>query len=468
MGIIRAALVGAGSTMADQWMEFYSYDSIPANVLVLRAKKQVGKHSSNTKGSDKIISDGSKIVVNEGQAMIMVDQGMVVEIATTPGIYTYNSADSPSIFSSSLGEGLKNTFKEMWERIKFGGDSAKDQRIYYFNTKELLDNKFGTQNPVPFRVTYSDLGRSFTVGVRCNGTYSYQITDPVLFYSNVCGNVAGTYTRDNLDAQLKSEFLDCLQPAFASISATGIRYDELPGKQREVRDAMKRELTADWIERRGITLGGVSINSATISAEDTKRIQQFEDRAWNANPSNAAATLVEAQAQAMQNAASNPNGAAMGFYGMGMTQQAGGLNAQNLFAMGAAQQAENQESAASHDNSWKCGCGTSNTGKFCANCGKPKPAPSGSWKCECGSVNTGKFCADCGKPKPVNFGADGWTCSCGAVNKGKFCAECGKPKPAGAPLYKCDKCGWEPEDPFNPPKFCAECGDPFNDADIIK
>jgi len=447
MGLIQAALVGASQTLADTWQEFFVCDSIPADVLVVRGKKQLGKHSSNTKGNDNVISDGSGIVVHEGQAMIMVDQGMVTEIATQPGVYKYQTGTSPSIFSSSFGAGLKETFKEMWDRIKHGGTAAKDQRIYYFNMKEILDNKFGTQNPVPFRMAYQDLGRSFTVGVRCNGVYSYRIADPVLFYVNVCGNIVDSYSRSQLDNQLKSEFLDSLQPAFAAISASGIRYDELPGRQREVKAAIETEVDPVWKEKRGLMIGIVTINSATISEEDTKRIQEFEDRAWNRDPNNAAASLVEAQAQAMQNAANNPNGAAMGLFGMGMAQQMGGTSAQGLFGM--AQQNQPQQTP-------------------------PQPPVGGgapaadSWTCGCGAVNTGKFCSTCGKAKPVQLTPDGWTCECGAVNKGKFCSECGKKKPAGAPLYKCDKCGWEPEDPFNPPKFCAECGDPFTDDDIVK
>ena len=447
MGLIQAALVGASQTLADTWQEFFVCDSIPADVLVVRGKKQLGKHSSNTKGNDNVISDGSGIVVHEGQAMIMVDQGMVTEIATQPGVYKYQTGTSPSIFSSSFGAGLKETFKEMWDRIKHGGTAAKDQRIYYFNMKEILDNKFGTQNPVPFRMAYQDLGRSFTVGVRCNDVYSYRIADPVLFYVNVCGNIVDSYSRSQLDNQLKSEFLDSLQPAFAAISASGIRYDELPGRQREVKAAIETEVDPVWKEKRGLMIGIVTINSATISEEDTKRIQEFEDRAWNRDPNNAAASLVEAQAQAMQNAANNPNGAAMGLFGMGMAQQMGGTSAQGLFGM--AQQNQPQQTP-------------------------PQPPVGGgapaadSWTCGCGAVNTGKFCSTCGKAKPVQLTPDGWTCECGAVNKGKFCSECGKKKPAGAPLYKCDKCGWEPEDPFNPPKFCAECGDPFTDDDIVK
>ena len=427
MGLIMAALSSFSSTLADTWEEYFVCEALPSDILVSKAKKQ-----GRNKGSENVITKGSKIVVNAGQAMIMVDQGIVLEVATEPGVYTYD-AGTPGIFSSTFGAGLKDTFKEAWDRIKHGGVAAHDQRVYYINTNPILENRFGTQNPIPFRVQYQDLGRSFTVGVRCNGIYSYRIVDPVYFYKEVSTNVPNVFERKTIDGTLKSEFIDALQPAFGKISASGIRYDELPLRQNEVKTAINEVLSNDWTQRRGIRVETVSINSATISDEDNKRIQQFEDRAWNTNPANAAASLVEAQAQAMQAAANNPNGAAMGMFGMNMAGQAGGMNAQNLFAMGAQQGAVGASTA---------------------------PAANG-WNCKCGKTgNTGKFCAECGSPKPAD--AESWTCSCGAVNKGKFCAECGKPKPAAGGAIKCKMCGWQPEDPTNPPKFCAECGAAMN------
>ncbi|MBP3309384.1 MAG: SPFH domain-containing protein [Ruminococcus sp.] len=465
MGLIKAALAGVGSTFADQWKEFYYCDAIASDVLVVKGKKQTGKNSSNTKGSDNIITNGSKIAVADGQCMIIVDQGQVVEICAVPGEYTYDMSTEPSIFSGSLGRSILDTFKTMGKRIAHGGDTGHDQRIYYFNLKELIDNKFGTQNPIGFKMHYEELGRSFTVSVRCNGVYSYKITDPILFYTNVCGNVERDYSRSELDNQLKSEFLSALNPAFGEIAASGITYDQLASHTTELCDAMNEALSKKWKELRGLSIVSIAINSVTIPQEDQERIKKYEDLAWNRDTGNAAATLVDAQAKAMTTAAGNKNGAAMGFFGMNMAQQAGGMNAQSLFQMNAQQQAMMAQNKPAGADSWKCECGSVNDGKFCANCGKSKPAPANSWKCECGADNTGKFCADCGKPRPT-ASADGWSCSCGAVNKGKFCAECGKPKPAGAPLYRCDKCGWEPADPYNPPKFCAECGDPFNDEDI--
>lgn len=452
MGLIQAALVATTSTLNDTWKEFFYCDALPADVLVVKGKKRTSTFSAN-RGNDNIITNGSKIAVSDGQCMIIVDQGQVVEVCAVPGEYVYDMSTEPSLFGGNLSKNIKETFKLIGKRISFGGDTAHDQRVYYFNLKELTDNKFGTQNPVPFRMTYTDIGRSFTVGVRCNGVFSYRINDPLLFYTNVCGNVSTAYTRQNIDQQLKSEFLNALNPAFAKLSATGLRYDELPAHTIELSDAMGNVLSPQWSEKRGLEIVSVAINSVTISKDDEERIKKFEDTAWNRDASNAAAMLVNAQANAMTAAASNPNGATMGFYGMNMAQQAGGINAQSLFQMGMQQQNNNSADA------WKCSCGTDNhSGKFCANCGKPKPADKSTWKCSCGAENKGKFCAECGKPKPADKST--WKCSCGAENKGKFCAECGHPKPSEKSV-SCSSCGWTPTDMNNIPKFCPECGEPL-------
>ena len=456
MGLIKAAFGAIGGTLADQWKEYIYCDSLPNDVLVVKGSKRTSKRSSNTKGSENIITNGSGIVVSDGQCMIIVDQGRIVEICAEPGEYTYDMSSEPSIFSGGLGTGIKETFKTIGKRFAYGGDTGNDQRVYYFNTKELVDNKFGTPNPVPFRVVDQNIGLDIDISIRCNGVYSYKIADPLLFYTNVCGNVNRAYTREDIDRQLKSEFLSALQPAFAKISSMGIRYSALPGHTMEFAEAMNEALSSKWKELRGLSIVSVAINSVSASKEDEDMIKDMQRTAVYRNPNMAGAAMVGAQADAMKKAAGNSAGAMTGF--MGMAAQSGGLNAQNLFAMG--QQQNAQQSAPA--NGWTCVCGTVNTGKFCTECGKTKPQPTGSWTCTCGTLNTGKFCIECGKPKP----ADGWTCACGAVNKGKFCTECGKPKPAEAPLYKCDKCGWEPEDPANPPKFCPECADPFDENDI--
>ena len=428
MGLIKAALGSLTSTLGDQWKEYFYCDSMGADVLAAKGVKKVSKKSSNTKGSDNIISNGSVIAVNEGQAMMIVEQGKIVEFAAEAGEFTWNSSTEPSCFSGNLGEDLLDSWETLKRRFTFGGDTAKDQRVYYFNLKEIMGNKYGTPNPVPFRVVDQNIGLDMDISVRCNGEYSYKITDPMLFYKNVCGNISSVYTRNQFDSQLKAEFLTCLQPAFAKISGMGIRYSALPGHTSELAQAMNAALSEKWSGLRGITIVSVGVNSVTASAEDEATIKELQKSAVFRNPNMAAAHMVQAQAEAMKSAASNSNGAIMGFMGMNMAQTAGGLNANALYQMG-----ENQQ---------------------------PSPAPAGSWTCKCGTVNTGKFCTECGA-------AQGWVCACGSVNKGKFCSECGAKKPENEPQYRCDKCGWEPEDPSNPPKFCPECGDKFDSGDIL-
>ena len=426
MGLIKAVLGAAGGTLADTWKDFFVCESLPADVLAVKGDKRVGKRSSNTKGSDNIITNGSGIVVADGQCMIIVDKGKVVEICAEPGEYTYDMSTEPSLFSGSLGTSIKETFKTIGKRISYGGDTGNDQRVYYFNTKELVDNKFGTPNPVPFRVVDNNIGLDIDISVRCNGVFSYKISDPMLFYTNVCGNVEREYTREDIDKQLKAEFLSALQPAFAKLSEQGVRYSALPGHTMEFADAMNEVLTKKWKELRGLSIVSVAINSITAPKEDEDMIKEMQKTAVFRNGNMAGAAMVNAQAEAMKTAAGNSAGAMAGFMGMNMAAQAGGMNAQNLFAMGQQQQAAQQQAAASAANGWQCSCGTQNTGKFCIECGKPKPAPQGSWQCSCGTQNTGKFCIECGKPKPQS---DSWTCSCGTENKGKFCIECGSPRP---------------------------------------
>ena len=443
MGLIKAALGAAGGVMADQWKEYFYCESIPENVMAVKGMHRVSGRSSNYKGSENIISNGSVIAVADGQCMIIVDQGKVAELCAEPGEFVYDSSTEPTIFSGDLGTSIRDTFANIGKRFTFGGEPSKDQRVYYFNTKELIGNKYGTPSPVPFRVVDERAGIDIDISIRCFGEYSYRICDPILFYTNVCGNVGEDYTRDRLEGQLKTELLTALQPAFAKISEMGIRYSALPGHTTELAEALNDVLSGKWRDLRGLEIVSFGVSSVKASEEDEQMIKEMQRNAAFMDPTRAAAHMVGAQAAAMQSAASNQgSGAAMAFMGMNMAGTAGGINTQSLYQMGAQQQAAAPAApaAAAPANGWTCACGqTGNTGKFCENCGAKKPEPAA---------------------------ADGWTCSCGAVNKGKFCSECGAKKPAGVPQYKCDKCGWEPADPAHPPKFCPECGDPFDDGDI--
>ena len=439
MGLILAGLGAATGVLADQWKEYFYCEALPTNVLAVKGRKRNSGRSANF-GSDNIISSGSVIAVADGQCMLIVEQGKIVDVCAEPGEYVYDSSTEPSIFSGKLGEGILNIFKQIGKRFTFGGEAPKDQRVYYFNTKEITGNKYGTPSPVPFRVVDNNIGLDIDISIRCFGEYSYVLSNPLLFYTNVCGNVTADYTKEQLDGQMKSELLTALQPAFARISEMGIRYSALPGHTSELAKALNEELSGKWRDLRGIEIASVGVSSVKASEEDEAMIKELQRNATFRNPNMAAAHLVGAQAAAMQAAASNQAaGAPMAFMGMNMASQAGGVNAQSLYQMG------QQQPAA------------------------PAAPAAGTWTCpKCGAAATGKFCPECGTKKPEPAAADGWTCpSCGTVNKGKFCAECGTRKPAGAVQYRCDKCGWEPADKSKPPKFCPECGDPFDNNDIV-
>ena len=396
----------------------------------------MGNRSSNTKGSENVISNGSVIAVADGQCMMIVDQGKIAEVCAEPGEFVYDQSAEPSIFAGRFGESLKASFAAFGRRFTFGGDVGRDQRVYYFNTKELIGNKYGTPSPVPFRVVDNNIGLDTDISIRCFGEYSYRICDPILFYKNIASNVSGDYTRDIIDSQLKSELLTALGPAFAKISAQGIRYSALPGHTFEIAEALNEVLSRKWRELRGLEIVNFGVSSVKASEEDEAMIKELQKAAVFRNATMGAAHLTHAQGEAMKTAAANPNGAMMGFMGMNMAQTAGGVNAAQLYQVGQ-QQAAQQQAA---------------------------PAPAKGWRCACGATATGNFCPECGSRKPA---ADGWTCGCGSVNKGKFCPECGAKKPAGVPQYKCDKCGWEPRKGDAPPRFCPECGDRFDNDDIV-
>ena len=425
MGLIKAIVGATGGVLADSWKDYFYCDSIPEDVLVKKGEKRVSKRSSNTKGSDNIISSGSVIAVNEGQCMIIVDQGRVSEICAEPGEFTYDCSTEPSVFAGSLGASIKQTFASIGKRFTFGGQAPKDQRVYFVNTKEIIGYKYGTPAAVPFRVVDKNIGLDVDISIRCHGEYSIHIVDPILFYTNVCGNVTEDYRRDKLDGILRTELLTALQPAFAEISEMGIRYSALPAHTDDMADVLNKVLSEKWRNRRGFEIVVFGVSSVTASPEDEEMIKNIQRTAVMRDPNMAAATLTGAQADAMKAAASNTAGAMTGFMGFGMAQQAGGANAGQLFAMG--QQQAAQQAAA--------------------------PA-AGGWKCSCGAENTGKFCSQCGSPKPQN---DSWKCSCGAENTGKFCSQCGTPRPSG----KCSKCGWTTDNVSEMPKFCPECGNRF-------
>ncbi len=434
MGLLKAGIGAMGGVLADSWRDYFYCESMDADTLVVKGEKRVGGRSSNKKGTDNIISNGSIINVNEGQCMMIVESGKVVELCADPGEFVYDTGTEPSLFYGSLGENIKKSFAEVGKRFTFGGEPAKDQRVYFFNTKEIYGNKYGTPSPIPFRIMDTAIGFPLDIKIRCHGEYSYRITNPMLFYTNVCANVEHSFTRDQIDSQLKSELLTALQPAMFKISQNNIYYAAIPGYTMQLAEELNELLSSKWRDRRGVEIVEFGVSAVNATEEDEARITEYQrSTAMGRDANMLRGHMAGATAQAMNTAAANENGAMAGFMGMGMAGNMMGGMAN--FMQGASTTQDTMVS-------------------------QPAGAASG-WKCECGTTNSGKFCQNCGKPQP----AAGWTCECGTTNQGKFCQNCGKPKPAGAPLYQCDKCGWTPEDPANPPKFCPECGDICDEND---
>ncbi len=357
--------------------------------------------------------------------MLIVEQGKVVEVCAEPGEFTFDSSTEPTVFAGDLKGSLVDSLKNVGKRFTFGGEPPKDQRVYYVNTKELLGNKYGTANTVPFKIADPDTGFKFTMNIKCFGEYSYHVIDPVLLYTAVAGNVADEYTRDSMDGQLKSELLSALQPAFAKISAQRIEYDQLPAHTTELADILNDELSAKWRDLRGIEIVSFGISSVKADEEDEERLKQMQMASALGGGNIAMGYSVAATGESMRTAAGNESGAMNAFMGMGMANAFGGGVVQTTAATTPVSQPAAQAQA------------------------------TGAWACPCGHAgNTGKFCSECGQPKPA--AASSWTCVCGAANSGKFCSECGAAKPAA----KCSKCGWEPAEGATP-KFCPECGNPF-------
>ncbi|MBR1930391.1 MAG: SPFH domain-containing protein [Lachnospiraceae bacterium] len=452
MGLIRAAKNALGSVLADQWLEYFYCDALPSDVLVMKAKKKVNSKKGNSKGSDNIISNGSVIAVNKGQCMMIVDQGQVVEFCAEDGEFVYDSSSEPSIFSGDLGESVVASFKKVAKRMAYGGNTGHDQRVYYFNTKEIMHNLFGTATPIDFHIVSPRTGYEMETTVRCNGEYTFQIVDPITFYEKVCGNVTDVYSKSagegiNLMSMMKRELLTKLPTALAKIAAEGVLPYQVAGRAEEIAGYLREALTEPWTEMRGIEVVSMTIECST-SAEDREKINKWNDMVMLTSSGMQEAAKTEAMTEMIKNAkigggngGGNGMDAMMGMFSVNMMQNMmsnGGMMGGNAQAPQGQQMQSN-----------------------------PQMQPQGAilgWTCSCGHAdNRGKFCAECGSPKPAEAG---WTCTCGSVNQGKFCSNCGSKKPAGAPMYKCDKCGWEPEDPTNPPKFCPECGDVFDENDI--
>lgn len=484
MGLIKMAFSAVGSNLADQVVEYFRCDGLTNDTMCIPAVKVVrGKAVNN--GTADYISSGSVFDVAIGQAALLVEDGKVWDMVVADtnehaGQYKYDSATAPSILGRGFGD-LMPSIKDIGRRFTAGGQATHTMRLVYVDLKPFAGNPIGFGN-----VPYRDGEMNLTLNAQGHGMFEFKIFDPAAFYETAIHDISKPFVRKEGDGvtfmnQLKAEMKPKFGMAISKLSAKRIPYDMINSYADEMAEEMNALLNEKW-QPKGIKLTSLAIE-LNVDEASKERIAKFQEaKTVGSDPTMLYAMDRMSINKARETAAGNSAGAMTGFMGMGMA--GGGMMGQPMDAslynqqmqqnMANAQQAAPAPApapapaAAPSEGGWTCECGQTNTGKFCQGCGKPKPEPkpaeADGWTCECGAVNKGKFCAECGKPKPEK--PDGWVCSCGAVNKGKFCSECGAKKPAGEPLYKCDKCGWEPEDPKHPPKFCPECGDPFDDNDI--
>lgn len=443
--IAGAAGDAVSSQVKDQYLEFFTQDALGQDVLAVRGAKRMSK--GKNKGSVDVISNGSMIAVPEGTAVVLVDNGQVVDFATA-GMYTWDSSSAPSCLANlDFLDNMKAVVKDTWNRMRMGGELATQQRVYFINIQEIRDQNFGTATPLP----YPD-PEYRNIYIRLNGKFSFKVADPVIFFKNVVSNVTKEFTTQDLMGTVsnpkmpRTEFLDHMTEVLNMCATRDkISFGALPSAKTSLRKYMQECLDEDWFKARGIVVESVALGIPTPDDKSRERIEQIDSAKMFSNDPNAlAAQAVLGQTEAMKTAAGNSAGAVNGFMGMGMVGGMGGANmANNAFqfmGQGGGQPAAQQSyspmgagavvgAAAATAAGWTCECGTTNQGKFCGNCGKPQPAPQpAGWTCECGNVNQGKFCGTCGKPQPAVAPAD-WTCECGqAGNTGKFCANCGKPK----------------------------------------
>lgn len=391
MGLIKAFTGSAFSYIGDMWEDYIYCDSLDNNTLIQKghAKSSPG---AGTRADDNVITQHSKIAVNAGQMLIVVEDGKIIDFTAEQGGYEYNSETEPTAFCGSFGDALKTSFEQMRARFTYGGRAGKDQRAYFVNTKEILNNRFGFGN-VPYRDSEFDL----TITLRGFGSYTYKIVDPIVFYSSLSGNVNEKYTKDILDPQIRAELQDALLPALGILAKAGIRYDEIPSNVKQLTDLLREKTQTQWRETRGIEIVSMTLSNIIPDDESVDKIRDLqESRVYSGNKAMLGARVGAAQANAMESAAENAAGAVTGFMGMNMAQSSGGVNVAEL--MKDADKKDTSSDQAKGDT-WVCECGMTNTMGFCPKCGKPRPEKRICPKCEFvfpSELRDMKFCPNCG------------------------------------------------------------------------
>ena len=396
MGIIKAVGKAVRGGLADLWTETIEPDNMGERTVLTRGVKV--RKGQNTKGTDNFVSNGSLIRVYENQFMMLVDGGKIIDYTAEPGYYEVNNSSAPSMFNGEFGD----TLEEVFNRIKFGGESPREQRVYYLNLQEIKGIKFGTRNPIG----YFDSFYNAELFLRAHGSYSIKITNPLQFYAEVLPKNKDRVDIEEIDEQYEFEFLTGLQSAINQMSADGIRIFHVTAKTRELSKYMSEILDQEWNQMRGMEIQSVGIASVSYDENSRKMIDLRNEGAMLSDPTIREGYVQGAMARGMEAAGSNANGAMAGFMGMGMgMNMSGGMMGQASQTNLAQMQMQQAQTASQPVN--------------------PQPVkPQNTWTCGCGNVNTGKFCSECGSPAP----AQEWTCSCGTRNTGKFCSECGKPR----------------------------------------
>lgn len=409
MGLIKAVSESAFSYIHDMWEDYIYCDAMDRTVLVkkghARSSAGVGK-----KANDNVITEGSRIAVNAGQMLIVVENGRIIDFTAEQGGYMYYSQTEPSLFCGEFGENIKTTFEQLKTRFSFGGQASNDQRVYFINTKEIMNNRFGFGN-----VPYREAEFNMTIHLKGYGTYSFKIVDPLLFYSNVSGNVSEAFKTEQIEALLKSEMQHAMLPVFAKLAKEKICYDALALKIDDFMLALKEELSSEWKNKRGIEIQSVAFHSISPDEESVDKIRELqESRVYSDNKAMLGARVGAAQANAMEAAAENPSGAVNGFMGLHMAQQAGGVNVSEFLKEDTMKTPMTQKNAAK-------------------------------------------------KSEPVSKAADStdknqWICSCGMVNYMAFCPQCGLKRPE---KKVCQSCGYEVTGNLSIYNFCPKCGQKF-------
>lgn len=469
MGIIRAAIDSIGGGLADSWLEVIEPSEMDMRTVfapgVSVPQGRNDKRNSNTKGTSNTVSNGSIIHVYEHQMMILVDGGAIVDYTAEPGYFKVDNSSLPSLFNGQFGASVKETFN----RIKFGGTTPGVQKVFYINTAEMAGINFGTKTPI----NYYDGVYDMDLNVRAFGKFSIALTEnPLEFYKKVIPTSAVTNNEavdigDLINENYIMEFLDALQQALTEISANNVRISQI--STRANRDLLKSTISdllyESWRRDRGIVIGDVGV---TVSYDDeTKKILTERNKGAMLKDATIREGYVQGSvARGLEAAGSNANGSMAGFMGMGIGMNAGGnfmgaASNNNMQQMQMQQQAQQAQQQAAYQQQ---------QAQPQQPHSEPAPAPvADGWTCSCGKTgNIGKFCAECGSPKPIPADNGPWTCpECGNQNSGKFCANCGTKKPEKPKKIKCDKCGYEPDMSGPIPKFCPNCGDPINEGDMI-